>query len=199
MMPTRPVAWLTAVLTVPLSFTASAAARHTRTCPSFWVVSKAACDALRITITGATRCAVPSWSMPSVTCCSTATPSVRWSRSRIGWPVANLWRTSLMCAVPHSYAGIRPKAGSRSIPPRLTVPAVWTTTPVPIRPRPSARKGRELLAASRRHSHNRSRLSEMPRHRNRFLRSHWARPLMGLSKDGKMCRQGFNRPIPNVR
>ena len=199
MMPTHPVEWLAAALTVPLSFTASAAARHTRTCPSFWVVSKAACDALRITITGATRCAAPSWSMPSVTCCSTATPNARWSRSRIGWRGVSRWKISPTCVAPRSFAGIQSKAGSRSTPPRLTVPAVWTITPVPIKPRPSVRKGRELLAANRRHSRNRSRLSETPRHRNRFPRSHWARPSMGLSKDGKMCRQGLNRPIPNVR
>ena len=64
----------------------SAAAKPRATCRSSWAASKAACAASRITTTGRTRSAARSWSMPSATCCCTATPSAPSSRSRIAWP-----------------------------------------------------------------------------------------------------------------
>jgi hypothetical protein len=78
----------------------------------------------------------------SATCCCTATPSARWSRSPTAWRGASRWRKSPMCAAPPSCAALPIRAGARSTPPRSTAPAAWTPWPTPTRPPPSARRGR---------------------------------------------------------
>jgi hypothetical protein len=95
------------------SSTASAAARPSRTCPSSWAASKAACAASRTTTTGRTRCAAPSWSTAKCDLLLYGNAERASSRSPTAWPRASRWRKSPMCAAPPSCAA-RPIRGAGS-------------------------------------------------------------------------------------
>ena len=69
--------------------------------------SRPACAASRTTTTGRTRCGARSWSTARPTCCCTATPSARSSRSRTGWPGASRSGTSPTCAARPSWCAAR--------------------------------------------------------------------------------------------
>ena len=62
--------------------------------PIVWAALGQVCAALPTTTHWSDKVRRPSWWMPSATCCSTATPSVRWSRWRTAWrarePVADI-------------------------------------------------------------------------------------------------------------
>ena len=90
MTPTRRAARAANGRTAPSSSMRSAAARRFPKRRSCSAASRRRCAASPITITGRTRCAAPSCSTPRPICCSMATPSARWSRSRIASPRGGL-------------------------------------------------------------------------------------------------------------